>query len=74
MSNLIRYTIMNRFYILLLLWVADMAYCAFVSTDVYFNALALFFGYCALVLGFAYVMDNMNAKEKRFFNRVARTF
>jgi len=65
---------MNRFFILLALWVVDMAFCAFVSTDVYFSGLALFFGFCALVLGFAYVMENMNEREKRFFNRVAKTF
>ena len=64
----------NRFIVLFAVWALLLAYCAFVSTNVYFNVCAVFGGFCALILGFAYVLDNMNGKEKRFFNRIAKTF
>lgn len=64
----------NRFYILFALWAILLGYCAFISTNVYFNAIAIFGGFCALVLGVAYVLDNMNEKEKKFFNKIAKTF
>ena len=38
------------------------------------NAFAIFFGFCALILGFAYVEENMNEKEERFFNTIANHF
>ena len=64
----------NRFKVLYAVWVFLLVYCTFVSTNVYFNVCAVFGGYCALILGFAYVLYNMNEKEKRFFNRIAKTF
>jgi hypothetical protein len=64
----------NRFIVLFAVWALLLAYCAFVSTNVYFNVCAVFGGFCALILGFAYVLDNMNESEKRFFNRIAKTF
>ena len=77
MFNSIHYINMNninRFKVLFAMWAFLLAYCAFISTNVYFNAIAIFGGLCALILGFAYVLDNMNGKEKRFFNRIAKTF
>lgn len=58
----------NRFKVLFALWAFLLAYCAFVSTNVYFNVCAIFGGFCALILRFAYIVENMNEKEKTFFN------
>lgn len=62
----------NRFKVLIALWAILLGYCAFISTNVYFNAIALFFGLCALILGFAYVEERMTEKEKRFFNNLTK--
>ena len=64
----------NRFKVLFAVWALLLAYCAFVSTNVYFNVCAIFGGSCALIWGFACIAENMNEKEKRFFNRIAKTF
>lgn len=64
----------NRFKILFALWAILLAYCIFVSTSVHFNAIAIFCGSYALILGFAYVEDNMNEKEKTFFNKLFNKF
>ena len=64
----------NRFKVLIALWAILLGYCAFISTNVYFNAIALFFGLCALILGFAYVEDDMTEKEERFFNNLGNEF
>ena len=64
----------NRFKVLFALWAILLGYCAFISTNVYFNAFAIFFGFCALICGFAYVEENMNEKEERFFNNLANVF
>lgn len=64
----------NRFKVLIALWAILLGYCAFISTNVYFNAIALFFGLCALILGFAYVEEDMNEKEERFFNNLGNEF
>jgi uncharacterized membrane protein HdeD (DUF308 family) len=64
----------NRFKVLFAMWAVLLAYCALISTNVYFNAFALFFGLCALVLGFAHVGENMTEKEERFFNNLADEF
>ena len=77
MFNSIHYINMNninRFKVLFAMWAFLLAYCAFVSTNVYFNAFALFFGFCALILGFAYVEEHMTEKEERFFNNLANKF
>ena len=64
----------NRFKVLIALWAILLGYCAFISTNVYFNAFVLFFGFCALILGFAYVEEDMNEKEERFFNNLGNEF
>lgn len=64
----------NRFKVLFALWAILLGYCVFVSTDVYFNAIAIFCGSYALILGFAYVEDNMSEKEKTFFNKLVNKF
>ena len=64
----------NRFKVLIALWAILLGYCAFISTNVYFNAIALFFGLCALILGFAYVEEDMTEKEERFFNNLGNEF
>ena len=78
MFNSIHYNNMNkyinRFKVLFVLWAILLGYCAFISTNVYFNAIAIFGGFCALILGFAYVEENMNEKEERFFNTIANHF
>lgn len=61
----------NRFMVIISLWVMLLGFCAFVSTNVYLNAIVLFFGFCAALVGFAYVEENMNEKELRFFNKWA---
>lgn len=64
----------NRFKVLIALWAILLGYCALISTNVYFNAIALFFGLCALILGFAYVEEHMTEKEERFFNNLGNKF
>jgi uncharacterized membrane protein HdeD (DUF308 family) len=64
----------NRFKVLIALWAILLGYCALISTNVYFNAIALFIGLCALILGFAYVEEHMTEKEERFFNNLAKKF
>lgn len=64
----------NRFKVLIALWTILLGYCVFISTNVYFNAFVLFFSFCALILGFAYVEEDMNEKEERFFNNLGNEF
>ena len=64
----------NRFKVLIALWAILLGYCALISTNVYFNAIALFFGFCALICGFAYVEEHMTEKEERFFNNLSNKF
>ena len=64
----------NRFKVLIALWTILLAYCVFISKNVYFNAFVLFFGFCALILGFAYIEDDMTEKEERFFNNLGNEF
>lgn len=64
----------NRFKVLIALWAILLGYCALISTNVYFNGFVLFFGFCALCLGFAYVEKHMTEKEERFFNNIAKKF
>ena len=64
----------NRFKVLIALWTILLAYCVFISTNVYFNAFVLFFSFCALILGFAYIEDDMTEKEERFFNNLGNEF
>ena len=73
-NNMNKYININRFKVLFVLWAILLGYCAFISTNVYFNAIAIFGGFCALILGFAYVEENMNEKEERFFNTIANHF
>jgi len=64
----------NRFKVLFALWAILLGYCAFISTNVYFNACAIFVGFCALICGFCYVEEHMNEKEERFFNNTLNIF
>ena len=59
----------NRFIVIISLWAMLLGFCAFVSTNVYLNAIVLSLGFCAALVGFAYVEENMNEKELRFFNK-----
>lgn len=59
----------NRFILIIVLWVMLLGFCAFVSTNVYLNTIVLYFGFCAVLVGFAYVEENMNEKELRFYNK-----
>lgn len=64
----------NRFKVLLILWAIVLCYCVFISTDIYFNGIAIFCGFCAFVLGFAYVEKSMTENEERFFNKIIKLF
>ena len=64
----------NRFKVLIALWAILLGYCALISTNVYLNAIVLFFGFCAALVGFAYVEEHMTEKEERFFNNLAKKF
>ena len=60
---------MNRFKLILALWVALLGFCAFISTNVYVNDFLLFFGLCGVVYAFARVDENKNKKESIFINK-----
>ena len=64
----------NRFKVLFALWAILLGYCAFFSTNVYFNVCAIFVGFHALICGFCFVEKNMNKKEERFFNNMLNIF
>lgn len=64
----------NRFKILFFLWGALLYYCAVISTNVYINAILLFFGFMLLLCGFAYVDENKNEKEEKFSEKLANIF
>jgi hypothetical protein len=62
-------TDMNRFKILIGMWVSILAYCVFFSHDVTFNAIAISLGFIGMLIGFVHVERNMTKKELRFFNK-----
>jgi len=63
---------MNRFIVIFALLGLLLGFCLFISTNVYVNAIMLFLGFCAALVGFAYVFDTMTQKELRFFNKLER--
>lgn len=64
----------NRFKVLFALWAVLIAYCAFISTNVYFDVTAIFLGILLFIGGVAYIEENMNEKEERFFNNFTSNF
>ncbi len=63
----------NRYYILLALWVTLLGWCV-TNENVYINAFVLFFGFLFVVCGFGYVEEHMNEKEETFFNNLVSKF
>ena len=61
---------MNRIIVIFALWATLLAFCVFVSTNVYLNTFALTCGFFCAIFSISYVSHNMNDKELRFFNKL----
>lgn len=64
----------NRFNIIFALWAIVLGWCAFFSTNVYVNAIVLFFAFLFMVCCMAYVDEHQNEKEEKFLNKLSRLF
>lgn len=65
----------NRISVILAIWCAVLAYCAFISTNVYLNAFLLSTGFILAILAAAYLFDaGLNKKEEKFLNKGLKLF
>lgn len=64
----------NRFKVLFALWAILLGYCALICTNEVINIILIVLGFCAFILGFAYIEEHMTEKEKRFFNKLGKDF
>lgn len=60
----------NRIAVVLVFWASALAFCVFVSTNVYLNAFLICTGFISALLACGYIFDKgMNEKEKRFMQK-----
>lgn len=60
----------NRIAVVLVFWASVLAFCVFVSTNVYLNAFLICTGFISALLACGYIFDKgMNEKEKRFMQK-----
>lgn len=64
----------NRFKVMFALWAMLLAYCTFISTNVYFNAVIIFVGAMLTILACAHICETMTEKEETFFNKLGTFF
>ena len=62
----------NRYYLVFGFWAAILFYAAFISNNVYFNGFLLFFCFLLTILGYAYIDENENAKERKFSSKIIK--
>ena len=60
----------NRYYLVFGFWAAILFYTAFISNNVYFNGILLFFGFILTILGFAYIDENENEQERKLSEKI----
>lgn len=60
----------NRFKVLIILWILTIGWCCFFSSSTYINLIVIVLGFFAMILGFGYVESNMNKKELRTFKKL----
>lgn len=63
---------MNRFKLILALWVALLGFCMFVSTNTCVNGIMLFLGFCMCIAACAYVFNDVTQKELTFIKNLER--
>ena len=65
----------NRISVILAVWCVILAYCAFISTNVYLNAFLISVGFILAILAAAFVLDKgLNRKEEKFLNKGLKLF
>lgn len=65
----------NRISVILVVWCVILAYCAFISTNVYLNAFLISVGFILAILAAAFVLDKgLNRKEEKFLNKGLKLF
>lgn len=65
----------NRISVILAVWCVILAYCAFISTNVYLNAFLICTGFILAILAAAYLFDaGLNKKEEKFLNKGLKLF
>lgn len=65
---------MNRFKIMLALWIVLLGWCAFISVSPHMNAIAIGLAFVGSMVWFAHIEKKMNKNELRTFNRLRNVF
>lgn len=60
----------NRYYLVFGFWAVILFYAAFISNNVYFNFIFLFFGLFGCIVAYAYIKEHENEKEVNFIKKL----